>query len=150
MTARTDRANAIRALAMDAVQAANSGHPGAPMGLADVAEVLWREALKHNPTDPQWFDRDRFVNHALTLRVVTHFDISHKRKILAKRMSDKTVIGENTAQIGMAFEYNAKQIESLAFKPVGGIPYFGNRGDLWKIVLQKSTNPNSVVMGYGE
>lgn len=61
MTARTDRANAIRALAMDAVQAANSGHPGAPMGLADVAEVLWREALKHNPGDPHWFDRDRFV-----------------------------------------------------------------------------------------
>jgi transketolase len=61
MTSRRLRANAIRALAMDAVQAANSGHPGAPMGLADVAEVLWREALRHNPADPRWFDRDRFV-----------------------------------------------------------------------------------------
>ncbi|MFU8815574.1 MAG: transketolase [Pseudomonadales bacterium] len=61
MSSRTDRANAIRALAMDAVQAANSGHPGAPMGLADVAEVLWREVLKHNPADPQWINRDRFV-----------------------------------------------------------------------------------------
>jgi transketolase len=61
MTSRRQRANAIRALAMDAVQAANSGHPGAPMGLADVAEVLWREALRHNPADPRWFDRDRFV-----------------------------------------------------------------------------------------
>ncbi len=61
MTTTSDRANAIRALAMDAVQAANSGHPGAPMGLADVADVLWREVLRHNPKNPQWFDRDRFV-----------------------------------------------------------------------------------------
>jgi transketolase len=61
MSARAQRANAIRALAMDAVQAANSGHPGAPMGLADVAEVLWREVLRHNPADPAWVDRDRVV-----------------------------------------------------------------------------------------
>jgi len=61
MSNATDRANAIRALAMDAVQAANSGHPGAPMGLADVGEVLWRELMKHNPADPAWPDRDRFV-----------------------------------------------------------------------------------------
>jgi transketolase len=54
-------ANAIRALAMDAVQKANSGHPGAPMGMADIAEVLWRDFLKHNPTNPKWYDRDRFV-----------------------------------------------------------------------------------------
>jgi transketolase len=56
-----DQANAIRALAMDAVQKANSGHPGAPMGLADVAVALWGRHLKHNPIDPQWMDRDRFV-----------------------------------------------------------------------------------------
>ncbi|MEN8820115.1 MAG: transketolase [Abyssibacter sp.] len=55
------RANAIRALAMDAVQAANSGHPGMPMGMADIAEVLWRDVLKHNPNNPAWADRDRFV-----------------------------------------------------------------------------------------
>ncbi len=61
MSARIERANAIRALAMDAVQAANSGHPGAPMGLADVAEVLWREVLRHDPQDPAWANRDRFV-----------------------------------------------------------------------------------------
>jgi transketolase len=54
-------ANAIRALAMDAVQAANSGHPGAPMGMAECAVALWGGALKHNPADPAWFDRDRFV-----------------------------------------------------------------------------------------
>ncbi len=60
-TSRVDRANAIRVLSMDAVQAANSGHPGAPMGLADIGEVLWREQMKHNPNDPAWFDRDRFV-----------------------------------------------------------------------------------------
>ena len=46
---------------MDAVQAANSGHPGAPMGMADIAEVLWRDYLKHNPANPRWADRDRFV-----------------------------------------------------------------------------------------
>jgi transketolase len=61
MPSRTERANAIRALAMDAVQRANSGHPGAPMGLADVAEVLWREVLSHNPANPHWVNRDRFV-----------------------------------------------------------------------------------------
>jgi transketolase len=61
MSSRFELANAVRVLAMDAVQAANSGHPGAPMGLADVAEVLWRDFLKHNPSDPLWHDRDRFV-----------------------------------------------------------------------------------------
>src|SRR4029078_4160165 len=54
-------ANAIRALSMDAVQAANSGHPGAPMGMADIAEALWRDVLKHNPGNPKWWNRDRFV-----------------------------------------------------------------------------------------
>ncbi|MBE0405308.1 transketolase, partial [Halomonas citrativorans] len=54
-------ANAIRALSMDAVQKAKSGHPGAPMGMADIAEVLWNDHLKHNPEDPTWADRDRFV-----------------------------------------------------------------------------------------
>jgi transketolase len=58
---RRELANAIRALSMDAVQKANSGHPGAPMGMADIAEVLWNDYLKHNPTNPKWVDRDRFV-----------------------------------------------------------------------------------------
>ena len=61
MPSRNELANAIRALSMDAVQKANSGHPGAPMGMADIAEVLWRDFLKHNPTNPNWADRDRFV-----------------------------------------------------------------------------------------
>ncbi len=61
MSSRKELANAIRALSMDAVQKANSGHPGAPMGMADIAEVLWRDHLKHNPTNPNWADRDRFV-----------------------------------------------------------------------------------------
>ncbi|MCG8433962.1 MAG: transketolase [Gammaproteobacteria bacterium] len=61
MPSRRILANAIRALSMDAVQAANSGHPGAPMGMADIAEVLWNDFLKHNPANPQWVDRDRFV-----------------------------------------------------------------------------------------
>ncbi|OBU14569.1 transketolase [Photobacterium aquimaris] len=58
---RKELANAIRALSMDGVQQANSGHPGAPMGMADIAEVLWRDHLNHNPHNPNWADRDRFV-----------------------------------------------------------------------------------------
>src|SRR5665648_182651 len=54
-------ANAIRLLAVDAVESAQSGHPGMPMGMADIAEVLWRDFLRHNPSDPTWLNRDRFV-----------------------------------------------------------------------------------------
>ena len=61
MPSRRDLANAIRALSMDAVQKANSGHPGAPMGMADIAEVLWNGHLQHNPANPDWMNRDRFV-----------------------------------------------------------------------------------------
>jgi transketolase len=61
MNARAELANAIRALAMDAVQQANSGHPGMPMGMAEIADVLWNHHLRHNPTNPAWADRDRFV-----------------------------------------------------------------------------------------
>ena len=58
---RRELANAIRALSMDAVQRAKSGHPGMPMGMADIAEVLWNDYLRHNPANPGWFNRDRFV-----------------------------------------------------------------------------------------
>jgi len=61
MTSRRELANAVRALAMDAVQRANSGHPGMPMGMADIAEVLWNDFLRHNPANPRWYNRDRFV-----------------------------------------------------------------------------------------
>ncbi|MDQ7074013.1 MAG: transketolase [Gammaproteobacteria bacterium] len=61
MPSRRDLANAIRALSMDAVQKANSGHPGAPMGMADIAEVLWNSHMDHNPSNPDWADRDRFI-----------------------------------------------------------------------------------------
>ena len=61
MSTRRELANAVRALSMDAIQKANSGHPGAPMGMADIAEVLWNDHLKHNPANPDWYDRDRFV-----------------------------------------------------------------------------------------
>ena len=61
MPTRSELANALRALAIDAVEQAASGHPGAPMGMADMAESLWRGFLKHNPADPRWPDRDRFV-----------------------------------------------------------------------------------------
>ena len=60
-TSRRELANAIRALSMDAVQKANSGHPGMPMGMADIAEVLWNDHLRPNPNNPEWIDRDRFV-----------------------------------------------------------------------------------------
>lgn len=78
-----DLANAVRALSMDAVQKAKSGHPGAPMGMADMAEVLWRGFLKHNPTNPNWADRDRFIlsnGHAsmliYSLLHLTGYDLS--------------------------------------------------------------------------
>ncbi|RLJ15858.1 transketolase [bacterium endosymbiont of Escarpia laminata] len=61
MSSRRELANAIRALSMDAVQKANSGHPGAPMGMADIAEALWNSHMKHNPANPDWADRDRFI-----------------------------------------------------------------------------------------
>ncbi|TMO87544.1 transketolase [Pseudoalteromonas spongiae] len=61
MPSRKELANAIRVLSMDAVQQAKSGHPGAPMGMADIAEVLWRDYLNHNPANPDWADRDRFI-----------------------------------------------------------------------------------------
>ena len=61
MATRTDLANAIRALSMDAVQKANSGHPGAPMGMAEIAETLWNHNMSHNPANPQWANRDRFI-----------------------------------------------------------------------------------------
>ena len=61
MISRSKLADTIRVLSMDAVQKAGSGHPGAPMGMADIAEVLWRDFLKHNPTNPNWTDRDRFI-----------------------------------------------------------------------------------------
>ena len=61
MATRRELANAIRFLSMDAVQKAKSGHPGAPMGMADIAEVLWRDFLSHNPNNPKWVNRDRFV-----------------------------------------------------------------------------------------
>ena len=59
--ARRDVINVLRVLAMDAVQRANSGHPGMPMGMAEIAEALWRRHLRHNPANPRWVDRDRFV-----------------------------------------------------------------------------------------
>src|SRR5690348_17571467 len=61
MPSRRELANAVRALAMDAVEAAKSGHPGMPMGMADIAEVLWNDFLIHNPANPRWCNRDRFV-----------------------------------------------------------------------------------------
>ena len=69
MLSRKQLANAIRALSMDAVQKAKSGHPGAPMGMADIAEVLWRDFLKHNPQDPQWANRERFVLYVVVFAV---------------------------------------------------------------------------------
>ncbi|MDR3073468.1 MAG: transketolase [Deltaproteobacteria bacterium] len=83
MPTRSERANAIRALAMDAIEQARSGHPGAPLGMADMAEVLWNDFLRHNPANPGWANRDRFVlsnGHAsmllYSLLCLTGYDLS--------------------------------------------------------------------------
>ena len=89
MPSRRELANAIRALSMDAVQKANSGHPGAPMGMADLAEVLWNDLLRHNPANPAWINRDRFLlsnGHAsmllYSLPFILYFDILFSSIIL--------------------------------------------------------------------
>jgi transketolase len=97
MPKRKDLANAIRALSMDAVQAANSGHPGAPMGMADIAEVLWNDFLRHNPGNPRWANRDRFVlsnGHAsMLLYSVLHlsgYDLPMKQLKKFRQFGSKT------------------------------------------------------------
>ena len=94
---RRELANAIRALSMDAVQKANSGHPGAPMGMADIAEVLWNDFLKHNPNDPHWYDRDRFIlsnGHAsmllYSLLHLTGYDLSMEEIKNFRQLHSKT------------------------------------------------------------
>ena len=90
-------ANAIRVLAMDAVQKANSGHPGAPMGMADIADVVWREFLSHNPTNPNWANRDRFVlsnGHGSMLQYallhLTGYDLSIEDLKAFRQLHSKT------------------------------------------------------------
>ncbi len=97
MLSRRELANAIRALSMDAVERAKSGHPGAPLGMADMAEALWRGILKHNPSDPNWPDRDRFVlsnGHAsMLLYSVLHlsgYDLSIEDIKNFRQLSSKT------------------------------------------------------------
>src|SRR6201993_4834816 len=89
-------ANAIRALSMDAVEAAKSGHPGMPMGMADIAEVLWNDFLQHNPANPKWINRDRFIlsngHGSMLLYALLHLtgynlsleDIKHFRTLHSK------------------------------------------------------------------
>ena len=96
-TFRRELANAVRFLAIDAVEAAKSGHPGAPMGMADIAEVLWRDHLKHNPTNPAWPDRDRFVlsnGHGsmliYALLHLTGYDVSTDDLRQFRRLHSKT------------------------------------------------------------
>jgi len=97
MSARKELANAIRALSMDAVQKAKSGHPGAPMGMADIAEVLWNDYLRHNPANPAWSDRDRFVlsnGHGsmliYSLLHLTGYDISIEDLQAFRQLHSKT------------------------------------------------------------
>jgi transketolase len=108
--ARRDLANAIRALSMDAVQAANSGHPGAPMGMADIAEVLWNDYLKHNPANPRWPNRDRFVlsnGHGsmllYSLLHLTGYDVSMDELRNFRQFSQRTA-GHPEYEPGMGVE----------------------------------------------
>ncbi|STQ43643.1 Transketolase 1 [Ewingella americana] len=104
MPSRKELANAIRALSMDAVQKANSGHPGAPMGMADIAEVLWRDYLNHNPTNPNWADRDRFVlsnGHGsmliYSLLHLTGYDLPISELANFRQLHSKTPATQNMA-----------------------------------------------------
>ncbi|AMA64795.1 Transketolase 1 [Candidatus Arsenophonus lipoptenae] len=97
MVTRKILANAIRFLSMDAVQKANSGHPGTPMGMADIAEVLWRDYLNHNPSNPKWINRDRFVlsnGHAsmllYSLLYLTGYDLSIEELKNFRQLYSKT------------------------------------------------------------
>jgi transketolase len=97
MARRKDLTNAIRALAMDAVQKANSGHPGMPMGMAEIAEVLWNHHLRHNPANPKWPDRDRFVlsnGHGAMLQYallhLTGYDLSMEELRRFRQLHSKT------------------------------------------------------------
>lgn len=97
MYSERELANAIRVLSMDAIQKANSGHPGTPMGMADIAEVLWRNFLKHNPANPLWYDRDRFVlsnGHGsmllYSLLHLTGYDVSIEDLKNFRQMNSKT------------------------------------------------------------
>ena len=108
MTTRRELANAVRALAMDAVEAANSGHPGMPMGMADIAEVLWNDFLQFNPANPQWANRDRFVlsnGHGSMLQYallhLTGFDLPIEgQPTKAFKPGDGAVIPPNTPHAG--------------------------------------------------
>src|SRR5471030_698535 len=97
MPSRKELANAIRALSMDAVQQANSGNPGMPMGMADIAEVLWNDFLQHNPKNPQWLNRDRFIlsnGHGSMLHYsllhLTGYDLSMDDIKAFRQMHSKT------------------------------------------------------------
>ncbi|MDE2249271.1 MAG: transketolase, partial [Xanthomonadaceae bacterium] len=97
MTTRRELANAVRALAMDAVEAAKSGHPGMPMGMADLAEVLWNDFLRFNPANPKWFNRDRFVlsnGHGSMLQYallhLTGFDLPMEQLKRFRQLHSKT------------------------------------------------------------
>ena len=97
MSNRKQLANAVRALSMDAVQKANSGHPGAPMGMADIAEVLWNDFHKHNPANPGWSNRDRFVlsnGHAsmllYSLLHLSGYDLSMEELSNFRQLHSKT------------------------------------------------------------
>ncbi len=97
MSSRRELANAIRALSMDAVQKAKSGHPGAPMGMADIAEVLWREFMHHNPANPAWMNRDRFIlsnGHASMLQYsllhLTGYDLPMEELKNFRQLHSKT------------------------------------------------------------
>lgn len=97
-------ANAIRFLCIDAVQKANSGHPGAPLGMADMATVLWRDFLQHNPADPNWINRDRFVlsngHSSMLLYALLHltgYDLSIKDLQNFRQLHSKTPGVETTS-----------------------------------------------------
>jgi transketolase len=166
MITRRELANAIRALSMDAVQQANAGHPGAPMGMADIAQVLWSDFLKHNPGNPRWVDRDRFVlsnGHAsmllysllyLTGYPLTIEDIKHFRQLGSRtpghpehdpELGVETTTGPlgqglgNGVGMALAEKVLAVQFNRPGFKVVDHYTYvFAGDGDLMEGVSHEA------------
>ena len=137
MSSRRELANAVRALAMDAVQKANSGHPGAPMGIAPTAYALWDKVMKYNPADPKWVNRDRYVlsgGHGSALL----YTLFHLYGVGGMTISEVSGYGRQRGHVEVyrgeeyTIDFITKVRLFVKFTPVFFIIKFGERGKTFK------------------